>query len=179
MLKVHVMENMAMKQTRAKNLMVRNAIRDMAPDLLKAGVFAASVRVRQGRTQKLRDHTFIYVPYGTDMMTRHEILDIAIKTYEANGTAFWMNNARTDGDDYTSQYRIMVLCEEQSTPISLRTKGKAICPHCGLAFHKEGEETYAQVEGWYKNHIKIHFDHQGKLRKELLFLKKEAKYANN
>lgn len=168
-----------MRNVRARNQAVKVALRAIAPDLLKSGVFADSIRIKQGRTQKLRDHTFLHVPHGTDKETRHLILDVAIKTYEENGVLFLMNNTRHDGEDYSSQYRIMVICDDQGTPISLRTKGKAICPHCGLTFHKEGEETYAQVEGWYKNHIKIHFDHQGKLRKELLFLKKEAKYANN
>lgn len=161
-----------MINTKAKNQAVKEALRDMAPDLLKSGVYADAIRVRQGRTSKLRDHTFIYVPYGTDVETRHLILDIAIKTYEQNGVLFLMNNTRHDGEDYSCQYRIMVLCEDMGTPARLRTKGKATCPHCGLQFAREGEETFTQVEGWFMNHIKIHFDHQGKLRKELLSIKR-------
>lgn len=160
-----------MINTKARNQAVKEALKEIAPDLLKSGVYANTIRVRQGRTPKLRDHTFIYVPHGTDMETRHLVLDIAIKTYEDNGVLFWMNNTRHDGEDYSSQYRIMVLCDDLKAPASLRTKGKALCPHCGLPFAREGAETHAQVEGWFMNHIKIHFDHQGKLRKELLHLK--------
>jgi len=160
-----------MINTKARNQAVKEALREIAPDLLKSGVYVDAIKIRQGRTHRLRDHTFIYVPYGTDVETRHLILDVAIKTYEENGVLFLMNNTRHDGEDYSSQYRFVVLCEDQRAPASLRTKGRAICPHCGLSFAIEGAETHAQVEGWFMNHVKIHFNHQGKLRKELLHLK--------